>query len=61
MQSLTTAFGLGFLLAIAILQLPFTDASKYRAAIRECEKTLPRDMHCKVVGIVDNPPEHLEK
>ena len=31
--------------------LPSTDAYKYRKAIQECEKSLPRDEHCVVIGV----------
>ena len=26
---------------------------KYKQAISECEKNLPREKHCKVIGVVD--------
>lgn len=42
---------LGFMLAAALNTLPFADAAKYRAAIKECEKSIPRDQHCTVIGI----------
>lgn len=44
-------FILGFTVAIVIMALPSSDASLYRKAIDECEKTLPRNQHCKVMGI----------
>ena len=46
-------FGLifGIFLFAMINGMPFTDASKYKEAIRQCEKSLPRDEHCVVIGI----------
>lgn len=42
---------LGFLLAVFLNATPYSDAAKYRAAIKECEKSLPRDQRCVVIGI----------
>lgn len=43
---------LGTLMGCVLLStLPFSDAEKYRRAIKECEKTLPRDQHCIVIGV----------
>lgn len=45
----------GFFLGVAtilwVINSPWSDNSKYRQAIRECERTLPRDQHCKVIGV----------
>ncbi len=41
----------GMILASAISTLPFADAEMYRRAKHECEKSLPRDHQCKVVGV----------
>lgn len=30
---------------------PWSDASKYKEAIKNCEKSLPRDRNCNVVGV----------
>ena len=51
-------FALGFVLATVVIgviaNLPFSNVTKFNEAIKECEKTLPRDKHCKVIGVVDN-------
>jgi hypothetical protein len=44
-----TLFGL--FLASLLNTLPFSDAEQYRRAIKECERTLPRDQHCRVIGV----------
>lgn len=31
--------------------IPSSDAYQYKKAIRECEKSLPRDEHCVVIGV----------
>jgi hypothetical protein len=41
----------GWMIAMILIAAPFSDTSKYRAALKECEQTLPRDQHCKVVGV----------
>lgn len=55
-------FSLGFVVATVVIgimaNLPFSNVTKYNAAIKECEKTLPRDQHCKVIGVVDNELEN---
>jgi hypothetical protein len=49
-------FGLGFMcgwvLFVALNSMPFTDSTKYKGALAVCEKSLPRDKHCEVIGIV---------
>lgn len=54
-------FSLGFVAATVVFgimaNLPFSNVAKYNAAIKECEKTLPRDQHCKVIGVVDKELE----
>ena len=51
-------FSIGFLVAILIIgiivNLPISNVSKYNNAIEECEKSLPRDQHCKVIGVLDD-------
>ena len=42
---------LGFFIYAILNTMPFADAEKYRRAKEQCEKTLPRDQHCKVVGV----------
>jgi hypothetical protein len=55
-------FSLGFCTATVVLgivaNLPFSSVTKYDKAIKECEKTLPRDQHCKVIGVVDKDLEN---
>ena len=50
-------FALGFVLATVVIgviaNLPFSSVTKYNDAIKECEKSLPRDKHCKVIGVID--------
>ena len=41
----------GFMLAVWLLNSPWSDSTKYKEAIKQCEKTLPRDQHCKVIGV----------
>lgn len=51
-------FALGFILATVVIgviaNLPFSNVTKYDKAIKECEKSLPRDKHCKVIGVLDD-------
>jgi hypothetical protein len=42
---------LGFIVAVWLVNSPWSDNAKYREAIKECEKSLPRDKHCKVIGV----------
>ena len=41
----------GWFMAAMLNVLPFSNSSRYRAAIAECEKSLPRDQNCKVIGV----------
>jgi hypothetical protein len=41
----------GFFIAALLNTLPFADAEQYRRAIKECERTLPRDQNCRVIGV----------
>lgn len=51
-------FALGFVFATVVIgvmaNLPFSNVTKYDNAIKECEKSLPRDKHCKVIGVVED-------
>ena len=51
-------FSIGFLVAMLIIgiivHLPISNVSKYNNAIEECEKSLPRDQHCKIIGVLDD-------
>ena len=49
-------FILGVVALIILGDLPFSDGSKYRQAIHECEKNLPRNQHCEVIGVVIELP-----
>jgi len=42
---------LGFMIFSLLNSMPFADAAKYRKAMQECEKSLPRDQQCRVVGV----------
>jgi hypothetical protein len=42
---------LGFLIFSILNTMPFADAEKYRRAKQECEKSLPRDQQCKIIGV----------
>lgn len=42
---------IGGLIVMIISSLPFSDAARYRKAIDDCERVLPRNVHCKVVGV----------
>lgn len=44
-------FVLGFMVAAILNTMPFADAEQYRKAKQECEKTLPRNQSCKVIGV----------
>ena len=48
-----TAFAFGFVVAAFLFTLPVSDSTKYRTAIKECEKSLPRDQHCIVIGVIE--------
>lgn len=42
---------LGFMIFSILSTMPWADAEKYRQAIQHCEKSLPRDQHCVVIGV----------
>jgi hypothetical protein len=42
---------MGFMIAVWCFNSPWSDNTKYREAVHECEKSLPRDQHCKVIGV----------
>jgi hypothetical protein len=42
---------LGYIFAIWMMNSPWSDVTKYREVIKACEKSLPRDQHCVVIGI----------
>jgi hypothetical protein len=41
----------GFMIFAILNTMPFADAEKYRRAKETCEKTLPRNQQCKVIGV----------
>lgn len=42
----------GFLIAAIFNSTPWSDAGLYYKAKQECERTLPRNQECKVIGVV---------
>jgi len=46
---------LGLVISVWCLNHPWSDNTKYRKAIQECERTLPRDQNCKVIGVPHVP------
>ena len=42
---------LGYVFAIWMMHSPWSDLTQYKNAIKSCEKSLPRDQHCVVIGI----------
>jgi hypothetical protein len=44
-------FILGVMVMVWLSASPWSDASLYRNAIKECEKSLPRDEHCVIIGL----------
>ena len=42
---------ISFVIMLWLMASPRSDTTKYRKAIKECEQTLPRDKHCKVIGV----------
>jgi hypothetical protein len=53
MKAIFVGILIGFVIAGILNSLPIADAYKHRAAIAECEKSLPRDKHCKVIGVAE--------
>lgn len=54
-------FFIGVLFAAWMMHAPWGDTSKYRNAIKECEKTLPRNQHCVVTGVPESWQKPSEK
>lgn len=50
---IAVGFVLGLLVAILLSSVPSSGLQQYKKALEECEKSLPRDQHCKVIGVVD--------
>lgn len=53
MNSAVAGFLVGIFVAITLTLMPISDASLYQSAIKECQRQLPRDQRCKVVGVID--------
>lgn len=45
---------IGFTLLSLIVLLAAGNENKYKKILQECESSLPRNQHCKLVGVVDN-------
>ena len=54
-------FFLGMVVMAWMVSNPWSDNTKYRQAIKECEKTLPRDQHCVVIGVPESWEKQSEK
>ncbi len=48
---------IGFMVAILLNALPFSDAAQYKKAIKECQKELPKHQTCKVIGVPNEPKQ----
>ena len=48
------SFLMGIVVSGAMVNLPSSPYTKYHDAIKECEKALPRDKHCKIIEVVDD-------
>lgn len=44
---------LGLIIAASLSNLDTSPSTLYFNAIKECEKTLPRNQHCKIIGVID--------
>ena len=52
MDKFIAGFFVGIVLLIALLDnLPGSLVKKHNEAIKECEKSLPRDQHCTLVAL----------
>jgi len=47
-------FIFGFIFAVALSQLPFSDMKKAQDAVNECQLHLSRDQYCKIVAVPEN-------
>ena len=39
---------------LIVVSIPGTKIDRYDSAIKECEKNLPRNQHCKIIAVVDD-------
>lgn len=44
-------FVFGVLLTVIVANLPFSKLYKYNSAIKDCERNLPRELHCIITAI----------
>lgn len=49
--NIVLAFLVGLVFSAGMVSSPLME---YHDAIKECEKSLPRDKHCKIIGVVDD-------
>jgi len=42
---------IGWIIACVLNLMPFSDAAIYRKVMNECEKSLPRDQQCVIIGV----------
>lgn len=49
--NIVLAFLVGLAFSAGMVSSPLAE---YHDAIEECEKSLPRDKHCKIIGVVDD-------
>ena len=42
---------IGWIVTCILNTMPFSDAAIYRKALNECEKSLPRDQQCVIIGV----------
>ena len=52
--NIVLAFLVGLVFSAGIVSSTLTE---YHDAIKECEKSLPRDKHCKIIGVIDDKTE----
>ena len=52
MDKFIAGFAVGFFTLLILLGVvPTSIVNQANEAIHECEKSLPRDQHCKIIGI----------
>lgn len=61
-KEIAAAVGVGFMIGVFTMVILITTSSgtyhsKAKTAIKECQKSLPRDQVCKVIGVVDESSE----
>jgi hypothetical protein len=58
MEQIIGGIIVGFMFALALNSLPSSYHTLARDAVKECEKSLPRDQTCKIIAV---PKETQEK